>query len=147
MTASTGGLYSLDILRLATATVDYPRLDEPEATATRRTRTCGSAITVDVRIGAADRITAIGFDVRACAVGQAAATLAGRAAIGRTTREVADLARDLRAYLTGAADRAPAIEGVEALAAVHAYPARHDAATLAFDALAAAVSRPERQPA
>lgn len=135
-------LYSIDILRLAANTVDFPRLTAPHATVERRSKTCGSVIVADVRLGDDGRVEACGYQLYACAVGQAAATIMGRAAIGRSPEEIVTLAQQLRAFLMGERDAPPAIEGIDALVPVRAYRARHGAALLAFDATAAAAAAP-----
>lgn len=140
----SAGLYSLDILRLAAGTGEFPRLSAPSATTERRTTTCGSRIVVDLCFDDAGRVSRYGHRVEACAVGQAAATLVARAAIGRTRAELAELAREMRAFLAGKRDAPPALDGIAALLPVRGYPARHDAALLAFDA--AAADRPVRYP-
>ena len=139
-------LYTLDILRLATGTTAHPRLDAPHATVERSTKTCGSRITVDVIVDGAGRVSAYGHEITACAVGQAAATVAARFAVGLTGDELAGAAAQLRAFLVDRLDAPPGIDGVEALVSVRAYPARHEAALLAFDAVAsAAMSAPSAQ--
>lgn len=145
----SGALYTLDILRLAAGTGAFPRLSAPHATAEVGSKTCGSRIAVDVRLGKDGRVVAYGHDVHACAVGQAAATLVARAAIGRNHSELVTLTEQVRVYLTGE-DRTncrPDLDGIEALAPVAAYPARHGAALLAFDAAVAAVSQAVSLPA
>lgn len=136
--ASSATLYSIDVLRLAAGTVAHPRLAQPGGTAERRSKTCGSRIVVDVVVDDTGCVTAYGHHVQACAVGQAAATAVGRAAIGRSANELATLLAEMRAFLFGERDAPPAIDGIDALIPVRDYPARHDAALLAFDAAAAA---------
>lgn len=139
----SGGLYSLDILRLAAGTSAFPRLGAPSTSEERRTRTCGSRIVVDLTLDHEGRVTDYGHFVQACAVGQAAATVVGRAAIGRTPDELVALAAEMRAFLTGEADAPPAVAGAKALGPVRGFPARHEAAMLAFDTAAAAATRVE----
>ncbi len=79
-------------------------------------------------------------DVRACALGQAAAAVLGEHVIGADLHEI-EVARDaLRAMLKS---DGPAPEGrfseLSVLAPVKDYPARHTSTLLAFEAAAEAV--------
>ena len=134
-------LYSQRILALAADIPHTARLAEPQASVRRRSPLCGSTVTVEV---AADggRIADFGQEVRACALGQASAAIAGAAMIGRTSNEVR-LARDqLRAMLTegGPVPDAP-FDGYEALIPARDYRNRHASILLAFDAAAEAAHK------
>jgi NifU-like protein involved in Fe-S cluster formation len=133
-------LYSLDILRLATESAVFPRLAEVTATVERRAPTCGSRITVDVRLDTEGRITAYGHEVRACALGQAAATLLARHAVGRSPTELADVRDDLARWLADADAPPPEWPDIDQLSRARSYPARHSAIRLAFEAVADAVA-------
>jgi NifU-like protein involved in Fe-S cluster formation len=131
-------LYSLEILRLAAGTAEFPRLATPENTVERRAAICGSRVIVDVALDDEGRIAAFGQEVRACALGQASATLLARAVVGRTVAEVSDMRDALTRWL--AEDDAPQPDwpGIAALARARSYPARHPAIRLPFDAVAEA---------
>lgn len=131
-------LYSLDILRLATATGAFPRLTAPDASAERRAATCGSRIIVDLAFDGDGRITAYGHEVSACALGQAAATLFARHAIGKTAAELAAARNQFAEWLADGAAPAPDWPGVDVLERARAYPARHGAMRLPFEAAARA---------
>jgi NifU-like protein involved in Fe-S cluster formation len=85
-------LYSQRILALAADIPHTERLPGPQATVRRRSPLCGSTVTVDVTADEG-RIAAFGQEVRACALGQASAAIAGAAMTGRSADEVR-LARD-----------------------------------------------------
>lgn len=142
-------LYSIDILRLAASTGRWPRLAAPDGTAERRSVTCGSRVRVDVSLDADGAIAALGLDVSACALGQAACALMAAHGVGRTHGELAAAADALAAYLEGRADSLPDWPGIAALAPARDYPARHPSILLAFqtaaDALADAVAHPDGQ--
>ena len=89
-------LYSDKILKLAAQPIFRERLSKPDASATKRSPLCGSAVTVDI-IVESGIITNYGQDVRACALGQASSTILGRAIIGRSFSEIQ---RYLENYLT-----------------------------------------------
>lgn len=136
-------LYSAKILGLAADLPRLGRLAEPDASSTKVSKLCGSTITVDVKIE--DGVVSdFAQDVRACALGQAAAAVLGEHVIGATPQEI-EVARDaLRAMLK--AD-GPAPEGrfseLSVLAPVKDYPARHTSTLLAFEAAAEAARTAE----
>ena len=100
----SAALYNSTILRLATSIPHQQRLDAPQATAERRSPVCGSRVTVDVMLDDQGRVSELGQEVRACALGQASAALMGEHAIGRTLPEL-EAARDaLAAFLAGTRD-------------------------------------------
>lgn len=134
-------LYNSDILRLATAIPHQTRLDAADATAERRSPICGSRVTVDVRLDAAGRVTALGQEVRACALGQASAALMAAHAIGRSEAELAEARDALAAYLDGARDDPGAWPGLDLFAPARPHKARHPSIRLAFEAVAEAAAR------
>lgn len=141
-------LYSGRILALATDIPHLGRLDAPQASARRRSPLCGSTVTVDVRLDDAGRIADFAQDVKACALGQAAAAVVGANAIGRTRVEI-EAARDaLRAMLKdrGAVPAAP-FDGLEVLLPAREYRNRHASIMLVLEATAEAMEVAERQSA
>lgn len=125
--------YTRELLRLAAAGAARVRLAAPTHSATRRTQSCGSVITLDLNLDENGRVCAVGYDIHACAFGQAAAELFADGAIGRD-REQLQLAREQwRGWLADAGD-APAWPGAEQLAAAVALPGRQGAVLLPFDA-------------
>ena len=69
-------LYSGRILALAADIPHLGRLPEPMGSARKRSPLCGSTVTVDLRVENG-RISAFAQDVKACALGQAAAAVVG----------------------------------------------------------------------
>lgn len=142
-------LYSSRILALAANLPHSGRLPAPEGTSERVARLCGSKAIVDVTLDDAGRVSTFAQDVKACALGQAAAGVLGEAVVGATVEEIAQ-ARDAMLAMLKAGGPGPEgrFEGLRALARVADYPARH-ASTLvaveaALDAVRQALSR--RQP-
>ncbi|MDW4497749.1 iron-sulfur cluster assembly scaffold protein [Sulfitobacter sp. D35] len=132
-------LYSGRILALAADIPHLGRLDAPDATVKRRSPLCGSTVTVDVAVEDG-RISAFGQDVKACALGQAAAAVTGGAVIGRTFDEVETARDQLRAMLTqdGPIPESP-FEGFEVLEPARAYRNRHASILLSIEATAEAM--------
>jgi len=131
-------LYTRDILRLAAAIPHQRRLDHPRASAEKRSPVCGSRVAVDVALDGEGKVVELGQEVHACALGQASAALMGARAIGRTADELAEARDALAAYLAGARQDPGDWPGLAVFAAARAYPARHAAILLPFDAAAAA---------
>ncbi len=137
-------LYSARILALAADIPHLERLDAPDATIKKRSPLCGSTVTVDVQVEDG-RITGFGQDVKACALGQASASVVGGAVIG-TTRSQVETARDqLKAMLKqdGPVPDAP-FDGLEVLIPARGYKNRHASILLALDATAEAMKQAEQ---
>ena len=127
-------LYSGRILALAADMPRATRLDAPTATAKKRAPLCGSTVTVDVKV--TDGVVAdYGQDVKACALGQAAAAVVGANIIGLTADQIQTGRDQLFAMLKdgGAAPSAP-FDELEVLAPAKEYKNRHASILLAFDA-------------
>jgi NifU-like protein involved in Fe-S cluster formation len=131
-------LYNARILRLAASTADMARLAAPQGSATKVSPVCGSKVTADVDLDHAGRIAAHGQEVRACALGQAAAALVGAAIIGKDAAQLAAARAALADWLAGRSDAAPAWPGMDVFAPARPHRARHPSILLAFDAAMAA---------
>ncbi len=137
-------LYSGQILQLAAAIPHTDRLDTPDATVKKRSPLCGSTVTVDITV-TDGRISAFGQDVKACALGQAAASVVGANVVGRSRSEV-EAARDaLKAMLKedGPTPAKP-FDGLEVLRPARDYKNRHASILLALDATAEAFEAAEQ---
>jgi NifU-like protein involved in Fe-S cluster formation len=132
-------LYSSRILKLAADMPRAGRLAAPDASSEKIAKLCGSKIIVDVVVDDG-RVSDFAQDVRACALGQAAAAVLGAHVIGADLTEI-EMARDaLRAMLKA---NGPAPTGrfseLSVLEVVKDYPARHASTLLAFEAAVEAV--------
>lgn len=136
----TAPLYNIDILRLAAAIPHLDRIENPTATVERRSPTCGSRVTVDVVVEDGV-VTGFGQEVRACALGQAAAALLGAHVVGRRAEEIAAASDELADFLSGERDDPGGWPGLELFAAARPYAARHPSIRLAFEAAAEAAGR------
>jgi len=139
-------LYSARILKLAGNLPHSGRLAAPEGTGERVAKLCGSKAVVDVALDGTGRISAFAQDVKACALGQAAAGVLGEAVIGASLDELVS-ARDAMTAMLKAGGEGPTgrFEGLRALKQVADYPARHASTMVAveatLDAVRAALSR------
>lgn len=134
-------LYSARILALAADIPHLGRLDAPDATVKRRSPLCGSAVTVDVTVQDG-KLTDLGQDVKACALGQAAAAVSGAAAVGATLEEITRGRDQLRAMLKGQGDVPDApFDGFEVLTPAVDYKNRHASIMLSMEAIVEAMEQ------
>ena len=127
-------LYSARILALAANMPHAGRLPAPGASAEKVSRLCGSKVVVDV-VMADGRVADFAQDVRACALGQAAAAILGEHVLGASLEELTAGRDGLRAMLkTGAAPPEGRFADLSVLAQVREFPARHASTLLAFEA-------------
>lgn len=134
-------LYSRRILALTTAIPHLGRLDHSDGSAMRRSPQCGSSVTAHVRL-TDGCIADFAQEVRACALGQASASVLGAAVIGRSREDIAATREALSAMLTqGAAAPAAPFAELEALLPARDYPNRHASILLAWDATLAAMDQ------
>jgi NifU-like protein involved in Fe-S cluster formation len=132
-------LYSTRLLGLAAAIPHLGRLPDAQGTARRRAPLCGSTVAVDVAL-ADGRVSGFAQEVRACALGQAAAALLGQRVHGRTPEELRQGRDALQAMLkAGAPPPGPPWEGFEALLPARDHANRHGSILLAFEATLEAV--------
>lgn len=132
-------VYTVEILRLAASIPHLGRMNEPQGRAEVRSPTCGSLVTVEVRLDEEQRVAALGQQVEACAFGQASAALMGAHAIGRNAAEVEKSLADLAAWLAGQRDDPGHWPGLDALYPARSRIGRHGAILLPFRALVSAV--------
>jgi len=127
-------LYSKRILALAASIPHTGRLDAPQARVKKRAPLCGSTVTVDICV-TDGRISDFAQDVKACALGQAAASVLGSVVIG-LDRATVQAGRDsLHAMLKedGPTPAAP-FEGLEVLRPARDFKNRHASILLAIEA-------------
>ncbi|WP_298918083.1 iron-sulfur cluster assembly scaffold protein [uncultured Roseobacter sp.] len=134
-------LYSGRILALAAEIPHLGRLDTPMATVKKRSPLCGSAVTIDLSIENG-KVSAFAQDVKACALGQAAAAVTGGAVIGRDLSELETAREALRAMLkeNGPLPAAP-FEGFEVLEPARDYKNRHASIMLSIEATCEAMTQ------
>jgi NifU-like protein involved in Fe-S cluster formation len=140
VTAPRGALYTPDLLALAVSLADSPLDPALSLRGEARSSTCGSIVALGCEVDAGGRIERVGVRASACAVGQASTALFVRSAVGRDCAEIAVAREDLRAWLAGSGE-APEWPGLAVLDPARAYPARHGAIVLAWDAALAALSK------
>jgi NifU-like protein involved in Fe-S cluster formation len=141
--ADLDDIYNTKILELAAALPRAGRLAAPDATASAHSKLCGSTVSVDVVLKDG-LIVDFSQTVKACLLGQAAASVVGREIVGTSVVELRGVAAQMRAMLkengqppTGRwADLA-------VLQPVRDYGHRHKSTLLVFDAVETAISQIE----
>src|ERR1700727_2966218 len=134
-------LYSAKILTAAANMPRAGRLVEPDASVEKVSKLCGSRITIDLVVKDG-RIADYAQDVKACALGQAAAAIMGEQAVGASVEEIESARDALRAMLKqGGAPPEGRFSDLAMLAPVKDYPPRHASTLLAFEATAEACRR------
>lgn len=131
-------LYNTAILRLAATIPHQTRLAAPQGTSRKVSPICGSRVTTDVGLDAGGRVAAFGQEVRACALGQASASILGAGVLGRSAAELRAAHVALAAFLKGEGDVPAGWPDLEIFRPAQAYKARHPSILLAFDAAASA---------
>ncbi|PIE16726.1 MAG: iron-sulfur cluster assembly scaffold protein [Rhodobacterales bacterium] len=91
-------LYSGPILALAADIPLTERLDHPQVSVKQRAPLCGSTVTVDLVMDQG-RVAAFGQDVKACALGQAAASVVAANIIGCDADQIIKARDQLAAML------------------------------------------------
>lgn len=128
-------LYSGKILDFAADIPRARRLEAPQASAFKRSRLCGSEVTVDLNLEDG-RVSDFGMEAKACALGQASASILAHGVIGSAPEELRALAATMRAMLK---EGGPAPAGrwadLALLQPVKDYPQRHASTLLVFDAV------------
>jgi NifU-like protein involved in Fe-S cluster formation len=128
-------LYSANILKLAANMPRAGRLAAPDASAEKVARLCGSRIVVDVKLDRDGKVADFAQEVKACALGQAAAAVLGAHVIGATCEEIEVAMDAFRAMLkAGGSPPTGRFSDLSMLEPVKDYPQRHASSLLAFEA-------------
>lgn len=132
-------LYSAKILKAAAHMPHAGRLAAPQGSSEKTAKLCGSRITVDVALEDG-RVSDFAQEVKACALGQAAAAVLGEHVIGATEAEIVAARDGLYAMLkTGAPPPEGRFSDLAMLEPVKDYAPRHASTLLAFEAAVEAV--------
>jgi NifU-like protein involved in Fe-S cluster formation len=127
--------YSNDVLALAADIPHIGRLANPDASAHKVSRICGSELTIDIKRTDDNTIEALGLDVRACALGQASASVFSRHAIGASRAEIEQGRDQLKAMLQeGGVNPTGRFRDLSLLEGAAPYRQRHGSILLAFEA-------------
>jgi len=138
-------IYSQRILELAAALPRTARLAAPQATAKAHSKLCGSTVSVDLSMEG-DVVSDYGQSVKACLLGQSAASVMGREIVGSRAEELRAVGAAMRKMLK---EGGPPPEGrwadLAVLEPVRDYKARHPSTLLVFDAVEDAIGKIEAE--
>ena len=133
--SDTKSLYNDRILALAAGLAKDDRLKAPEVSVQVDSPLCGSRIRVDLTFEG-DRVAAYGQQVRACALGQSAAAIVRRHAVGETEEGARTLRDRMKAMLKeGAGPPGGRWSELEVLEPARDHKSRHASILLPFEAL------------
>lgn len=136
-------LYSEKILQIAGNQPIPGRLPDPDASARRVSRVCGSTIEIDIKVRNGV-ITGYGHEISACALGQTSAAVVARNIVGTPTEEFRAVREQMTAMLK--ADGTPPTgkwDDLRYLEPVREYRPRHTSTLLVFDAVVDALDEIE----
>jgi NifU-like protein involved in Fe-S cluster formation len=136
--AGAGTLYTPEVLAAAMDLARWPWDEGLPLVGEARSRSCGSTLAMGLALDREGRIVRLGLRPHACAVGQAAARVFADAAAGHTRDSIAGARTALAAWLAGEGEM-PDWPGLALLCPARAYPGRHGAILLAWDAALAAI--------
>ena len=133
-----GAIYTDKILEAAGSIPAAKRLAAPDASAKKVSRVCGSEVEVDLKLKDG-KVAEFGMEARACALGQAAASIVARNIVGAGVAELYRLRDEMRAMLkeNGPPPSGERWKDLAALEGVRDYPQRHASTMLVFEAIAA----------
>ncbi|WP_422038245.1 iron-sulfur cluster assembly scaffold protein [Roseibium sp.] len=134
-------IYNAKILEFAGNIPRIGRLEQPDATAKAHSKLCGSTVLVDVCVKDGV-VTDFAHDVKACALGQASASIMAQNVVGASAQELRDVQKTMRAMLKeGGEPPAGRFEDLKFLEPVREYKARHASTLLTFDAVVDALDQ------
>ena len=140
-------IYNQRILELSAHIPRGERLSDGDATATAHSKLCGSTVTIDLKV-ADGRVTDYGQTVKACLLGQAAASVMGHNILGSSAHELRAVGATMRKMLKAGG---PPPDGrwadLAVLEPVKDYKARHASTLLVFDAVESALAAAEAKQA
>lgn len=136
-------IYNAKILEFAGNIPRIGRLEHPDATAKAHSKLCGSTVVVDlcVKDGV---VTDFAHDVKACALGQASASIMAQHIVGADADELRGVQNTMRTMLKeGGEPPVGRFEDLKFLEPVREYKARHASTLLTFDAVVDALEQIE----
>lgn len=138
-------VYNAKILDYAGNIPRIGRLQNPDASATAHSKLCGSTVIVDIRMDK-DVVVDFAHDVKACALGQASASIMARHVIGSTSEELRQVREQMKDMLKeNGMPPEGKFEELKFLEPVRDYKARHASTMLTFDAVVEAIAQAENK--
>ena len=135
-------LYSNQILALAANIPLLERIGSPDATVTSRTKLCGSVITIDINIKN-NIIQDYAHEVKACALGQASASILANGIIGKTSKQIINVRDAVFLMLNGSRYALDIFPQYHILTPASEFKNRHDSIMLSLNAAVTAIRKIE----
>ena len=138
-------VYNSKLLEYAGNISSVGTLDAPDASAKAHSKLCGSTISIDLKMDD-DVVSDFAQIVKACALGQSAASIVASNIVGAKAQELRD-ARNQMIYMLKEEGAPPQGRFAELkyLQPVKDYKARHASTLLVFDAIVDAIDQIERK--
>lgn len=134
-------IYNTRILELAGEISHNGHLTGADASASAHSKLCGSTINVDLNV-ANGKISDFAQTIKACLLGQAAASIVAREIVGTTPEEFHAVAAQMRAMLKeGGPPPGGRWSDLAVLEPVRHYKARHASTLLVFEAVERALAQ------
>ena len=135
-------VYSNALLEAAGNIPNGARLQSPQASATKVSRVCGSEVSVDMNLEDG-KVKEFAVEAKACALGQAAASLVARHVSGASREELREVRDQMLSMLkdNGPPPTAERWQELEKLEPIRGYPARHASTMLVFEAVIACLDQ------
>ena len=136
-------LYNGAILKAAADIPPASRLENPQASAVKVSRICGSEVSVDLDLDDKRVVSRFAMEAKACALGQASASIVARNIIGASAEGLYALRDQMRAMLKSDGSPPEDARGADlaALQAIREYPQRHASTLLIFEAVVACLDK------
>lgn len=144
-------IYNTKILEYAGNIERIGRLENADASAKAHSKLCGSTIEVDLKMDMGNEngdgiVTDFAHQVKACALGQAAASIMARLVVGASASELKALKAQIYAMLKEEGEPPSGkFEEFKFLLAVRDYKARHASTLLTFDAVVDCIEQIEAE--
>ena len=132
---SIDAVYNAKILDYAGNIGRIGRLDDPQGTAKAHSKLCGSTVIADINVK--DGVVSdYAQDVKACALGQASASILAKNVVGSTRDDLVQVRQQMLAMLKdNGSPPTGKFEELKFLEPVRDYKARHASTMLVFDAV------------
>ena len=132
-------LYTPKMLAAAVELADFPLLEDAQFAGSARSAACGSTLEMGLLLDDSGHVDSLGMRVRACAVGQAAAAIFARHAVGKGPDDMTAALEAFTAWLEDDGTQ-PNWPDVALIAPARDYAGRHGAMLLPWKAAVAALS-------
>ena len=133
-------LYSNQILSLAADIPLLERLNAPDATISNRTKLCGSVITIDLNMSN-NIIMGYAHEVKACALGQASASILAKGIVGKTGKQIIKVRDAVFKMLNGSSYSLSIFPQYQILTPASEFKNRHESIMLSLDATVQAIRK------